>query len=119
MVTKTSKPLTSGYRLMFYKQEMTTTYPARTLPKEAAKVEELHDWSINFDSGANPYCLFLDIIGYSADRWDMPVLTSLKTAEKFLVTKSSACLLMLSSYLRTTDMIKKSGVILSQKPNKC
>ena len=54
---------------MFYKKDMTTTYPGCTLPVEAAAVEELHDWSINFDNGANPYCLFLDIIGYSVDRW--------------------------------------------------
>ena len=39
------------------------------LPTCASAVEELYDWSLNFESGLNPYCLFLDIIGYSADRW--------------------------------------------------
>jgi hypothetical protein len=41
----------------------------RTLPQEASAIEELHDWSLNFDTGRNPYCLFIDIIGYSGDRW--------------------------------------------------
>jgi hypothetical protein len=40
-----------------------------TLPQRAAAIEELHDWSLNFNTGSNPYCLFLDIIGYSVDRW--------------------------------------------------
>ena len=44
--------------------------PGCKLPQEAAAIEELYDWSLNFDSpGVNPYCLFLDIIGYSADRY--------------------------------------------------
>ena len=40
-----------------------------TLPQRAAAIEELHDWSLNFNTSSNPYCLFLDIIGYSVDRW--------------------------------------------------
>ena len=43
--------------------------PGCTLPQEASAIEKLHYWSLNFDSAINPYCLFLDIIGYSADRW--------------------------------------------------
>ena len=39
------------------------------LPTCASAIEELYDWSLNFESGLNPYCLFLDIIGYSADRY--------------------------------------------------
>ena len=39
------------------------------LPTQAAAIEELHDWSLNFDTGLNPYCLFIDLIGYSVDRW--------------------------------------------------
>ena len=30
-------------------------------------IKELFEWSENFDSGKNPYCLFLDLIGYSHD----------------------------------------------------
>ena len=40
------------------------------LPPQASAIEELYDWSLNFQSGLNPYCLFLDIIGYSADRYE-------------------------------------------------
>jgi len=43
--------------------------PGCKLPQEAAAIEELHDWSLNFETGLNPYCLFVDLIGYSADRW--------------------------------------------------
>ena len=44
-------------------------YDGCVLPPHASAVEELHDWSLNFDSGRNPFCVFLDIIGYSADRF--------------------------------------------------
>jgi len=44
-------------------------YDGCVLPPQASAIEELHDWSLNFDTGLNPYCLFVDIIGYSADRW--------------------------------------------------
>ena len=30
-------------------------------------VRRLFDWSINYDSYKNPYCLFLDLIGWSHD----------------------------------------------------
>ena len=45
------------------------TYDGCVLPPQASAIEELHDWSLNFDTGLNPYCLFVDIIGYSVDRW--------------------------------------------------
>ena len=32
-------------------------------PKE--KLKELFEWSGNYESGNNPYCVYLDIIGYS------------------------------------------------------
>ena len=44
-------------------------YDGCVLPPQASAIEELHDWSLNFDTGLNPYCLFVDLIGYSADRW--------------------------------------------------
>ena len=44
-------------------------YDGCVLPPQASAIEELHDWSLNFEAGLNPYCLFVDIIGYSADRW--------------------------------------------------
>jgi len=44
--------------------------PGCILPQEAAAIEELHDWSINFKYGnLTPYALFVDLIGYSADRY--------------------------------------------------
>ena len=44
-------------------------YDGCALPPQASAIEELHDWSLNFETGLNPYCLFIDIIGYSVDRW--------------------------------------------------
>ena len=44
-------------------------YDGCVLPPQASAIEELHDWSINFQAGLNPYCLFVDLIGYSIDRW--------------------------------------------------
>ena len=45
-------------------------YDGCVLPPQASAIEELYDWSLNFrQPGLNPYCLFLDIIGYSVDRW--------------------------------------------------
>ena len=44
-------------------------YDGCVLPPRASAIEELYDWSLNFQSGLNPYCLFLDIIGYSVDRY--------------------------------------------------
>ena len=43
--------------------------PGCKLPQEAAAIEELHDWSLNYNAGRNPYCVFLDLTGYSYDRW--------------------------------------------------
>lgn len=39
------------------------------LPQEAAAIEELFDWSRNFNGGRNPYCVFLDLIGYSDEMY--------------------------------------------------
>ena len=44
-------------------------YDGCVLPPQASAIEELHDWSLNFNIGLNPYCLFVDLIGYSVDRW--------------------------------------------------
>ena len=43
--------------------------PGCVLPQEAAPIEELYDWSRNFNSGRNPYCIFLDLIGYSEEMY--------------------------------------------------
>ena len=51
------------------KTETDRPYDGCVLSPQASAIEELHDWSLNFDTGLNPYCLFVDIIGYSADRW--------------------------------------------------
>ena len=34
-------------------------------PKE--KLKDLFEWSANFDSGKNPFCIYLDLIGYSKE----------------------------------------------------
>ena len=44
-------------------------YDGCVLPPQASAIEELHDWSLNYNSGRNPFCIFLDLIGYSNDRW--------------------------------------------------
>lgn len=43
--------------------------PGCVLPEEAAAIEELRDWSINFEDSQNPFSIFLDLIGYSVDRY--------------------------------------------------
>ena len=68
-------PLTSGYlnacsnNATNMVSEELRPYDGCVLPPQASAIEELHDWSLNFDTGLNPYCLFIDLIGYSVDRW--------------------------------------------------
>ena len=44
-------------------------YDGCVLPPQASAIEELHDWALNYDSGANPYVIFLDLIGFSEERY--------------------------------------------------
>ena len=44
-------------------------YDGCVLPPQASAIEELHNWSLNYNAGRNPYCVFLDLIGYAYDRW--------------------------------------------------
>ena len=44
-------------------------YDGCRLPPPASAIEELHDWSLNYLPGNNPYCVFIDLIGYSEDRY--------------------------------------------------
>ena len=44
-------------------------YDGCVLPPQASAVEELHDWSLNYNTGSNPYCIFIDLIGYSVEEW--------------------------------------------------
>ena len=68
-------PLTSGFPFACSNNatnmvsEELRPYDGCVLPPQASAIEELHDWSLNFDTGLNPYCLFVDLIGYSIDRW--------------------------------------------------
>ena len=32
-------------------------------------IASLHNWSLNFDCGRNPFCVFLDLIGYSQEEY--------------------------------------------------
>jgi hypothetical protein len=36
-------------------------------PKE--KLKELYEWSNNYESGKNPFCVYLDLIGYSKEHY--------------------------------------------------
>ena len=44
-------------------------YDGCVLPPQASEIEELHDWSLNYSPLNNPYCIFLDLIGYSEERY--------------------------------------------------
>ena len=37
--------------------------------RDLKPIQDLFEWSENFDSGVNPYCVFMDLIGYSEDRY--------------------------------------------------
>ena len=37
--------------------------------RDLLPIQQLFEWSENFDSGVNPYCVFMDLIGYSEDRY--------------------------------------------------
>ena len=61
-------------------QELQTLDGCR-LPTCAAAIEELYDWSLNYNAGRDPYCVYLDLIGYSYETWGCdayipPVLTA-------------------------------------------
>ena len=45
------------------------------LTDEAAyeMLDELHDWSRNFEAGRNPGCMFLDISGYSEEEYGVNI----------------------------------------------
>ena len=32
-------------------------------------IQRLNDWSNNYQVGVNPFCIFIDMIGYSEDRY--------------------------------------------------
>jgi len=48
-------------------------------PKE--KIKDLYFWSLNFNSGNNPFCLYLDLIGYSEERYGSNIV---KNPSEFL-----------------------------------
>ena len=50
-------------------------YDGCVLPPQAAAIEELHDWSLNYSPGRNPYCVFIDLIGYSIEEWGAPAFS--------------------------------------------
>jgi len=43
-------------------------------PKE--KLKELYKWSANYDSGKNPFCIYLDLIGYSKEQYGVNFVDS-------------------------------------------
>ena len=47
------------------------TLPGCVLPEKAAAIEELFDWSSNFEPGKNPWCVFLDLTGFSDEEFGM------------------------------------------------
>ena len=40
-----------------------------TNSRDLLPIQKLYEWSSNFDSGKNPYCVFMDLVGYSEDRY--------------------------------------------------
>ena len=75
LLPRTSRPLTSGFHVACSNNatnmvsEELRPYDGCVLPPQASAIEELHDWSLNYNAGRNPYCVFLDLIGYAYDRW--------------------------------------------------
>ena len=43
-------------------------------PKE--KLTELYEWSSNFDRGKNPFCIYLDLIGYSKEYYGVNLVAN-------------------------------------------
>lgn len=39
-------------------------------------IDALSDWSTNFNSCLNPFCIFLDLIGYSVEEYGMKLVLS-------------------------------------------
>lgn len=58
-LTNTNKEAADKVVSLFYDWKL---YP------EFESIKELQDWSINFE-GASPFLVFLDLIGYSSDRF--------------------------------------------------
>jgi len=62
------------------------------LPSQASAIEKLYNWSINFNGGCNPFCLFIDLIGYSIENWGEPYFSETYDYRKVLGYKE-LCLL--------------------------
>lgn len=45
------------------------------MSKQQEAIGDLYSWSLNFGSGQNPFCLFLDLIGFSEDHYGCPLFT--------------------------------------------
>ncbi|ADP00034.1 hypothetical protein PRUG_00009 [Prochlorococcus phage P-SSP6] len=52
----------------------TLKYQSFTI-KQMDSIKTLFDWSSNFEVSKNPYCLFLDLIGYSDAQYGMRCYT--------------------------------------------
>jgi hypothetical protein len=39
-----------------------------------AAIDALSDWSTNFNSCLNPFCIYLDLIGYSVEEYGMKLV---------------------------------------------
>ena len=39
--------------------------------RDLLPIQKLFEWSDSFEKNANPFCLFMDLIGYSEDRYGM------------------------------------------------
>ena len=71
------------------------------LPIKAAAIEELFDWSSNFDCGKNPYCIFLDLIGFSEEEYGEEMFTY--TGKSFSQILGYKELCLLSAALRVFE----------------
>ena len=67
--------------------------PGCVLPNKAAAIEELFDWSANFDCGKNPYCIFLDLIGFSEEEYGESMLTYTGTSFSQVLGYKELCML--------------------------
>ena len=40
------------------------------------KLTDLYEWSANYDSGNNPFCVYLDLIGYSQEHYGINLVAN-------------------------------------------
>ena len=53
-------------------------------PAGCEGVQDLYSWSLNYDAGAGPFTLFLDLIGYSFEEYGQALYTLTESSLGYL-----------------------------------